>query len=340
MSAMTDTNFDSASYGSRIQCVALPSTRRDICCRHITPGSHPPTASLRDALYRGGIAPETLEVRKPLQLQQDKRSLTQCKILINGSDGLDQAGHGGYGHTGETSHGQASAAFPFSSQPPLVPTLSKDKSTYGQEWQQDSGHPGKLRPPPYSRNCSYEHDDASFPSDEKEDMTYGFTPAPRTEKQYQSKEERRTLVFKGLLDRTTHKDIIDVLSGGALLDIFLRSRERMASVSFVEGAAAQDFLYYAKRNDIYIHGKRVRKTSVPLRHVSDAVADRSCLERPSIHSPSSRCPKDSAGCYSKHHSPQCHSSRDCRQPPRGSGPHSQPSRRQHEIRAWKRLHLA
>jgi hypothetical protein len=42
-----------------------------------------------------------------------------------------------------------------------------------------------------------------------------------------------------------------------LLDIYLRSAERTASVSFVDGSAAQEFLNHAKRRDIYIHGKRV-----------------------------------------------------------------------------------
>ncbi len=109
-------------------------------------------------------------------------------------------------------------------------------------------------------------------------MGYGFTPAPRNGKQYQLREDRRTLVFKGLLDRTTHKDIVDVVSGGALLDIFLRPRERMASVSFVEGVAAQDFLTYAKRNDIYIHGKRVGCTQRAQGLQTKYRLDRGCLE--------------------------------------------------------------
>ena len=42
-----------------------------------------------------------------------------------------------------------------------------------------------------------------------------------------------------------------------MLDIFLRSHERSASISFVEGSAAQEFMDHVKRNDIYVHGKRV-----------------------------------------------------------------------------------
>jgi hypothetical protein len=61
-----------------------------------------------------------------------------------------------------------------------------------------------------------------------------------------------------LSDHTTHKDLAGIIRGGRLLDIHLRN-DRSATVSFVEGAA--DFLTYAKRNDIYLHTKRVSITN-------------------------------------------------------------------------------
>ena len=66
--------------------------------------------------------------------------------------------------------------------------------------------------------------------------------------------DQRTVLITNLAERTTHKDIAGVISGGRLLDIFLRS-DRSATVSFVEGAA--EFLAYVKRNDIYLHAKCV-----------------------------------------------------------------------------------
>jgi hypothetical protein len=66
--------------------------------------------------------------------------------------------------------------------------------------------------------------------------------------------DQRTILITNLAERTTDKDIAGVIRGGRLLDIFLRS-DRSATVSFVEGAA--DFLEYVKRNDIYLHAKRV-----------------------------------------------------------------------------------
>lgn len=106
-----------------------------------------------------------------------------------------------------------------------------------------------------ARQYSSAQDDGSFPSDlEKDDHC---SPIARPEKQQYPRADQRTIVAKNLSERTTHKDIVDVIRGGAVLDIFLRANERSASISFIEGAAAQEFLSYAKRNDIYIHGKRV-----------------------------------------------------------------------------------
>lgn len=66
--------------------------------------------------------------------------------------------------------------------------------------------------------------------------------------------DQRTILFTNLSDRTTHKDLVNIIRGGRLLDIYIRN-DRSATVSFVEGA--QDFLAYAKRNDIYVNTKRV-----------------------------------------------------------------------------------
>jgi hypothetical protein len=74
-----------------------------------------------------------------------------------------------------------------------------------------------------------------------------------------SRHEKRTLYFAGLPAGTTHKDLVKVLRGGRILDIYLR-KDRSATVSFIEGA--QEFLKYAKRHDIYIHQKRVHHSAI------------------------------------------------------------------------------
>ena len=99
-----------------------------------------------------------------------------------------------------------------------------------------------------------EDESAFTPDFEKEDSYLGVPPRER--KRF-AKMEQRTIFAKNLSDRTTHKDIVDFVRGGRVLDIYLRSSERSASISFVEGSAAQEFMNYVKRNDIYVHGKRV-----------------------------------------------------------------------------------
>ncbi|KAF2271785.1 uncharacterized protein EI97DRAFT_242673 [Westerdykella ornata] len=85
---------------------------------------------------------------------------------------------------------------------------------------------------------------------------------------------KRTILITNLSDRTTHKDLVEVIRGGRLAEIYLRN-DRCATVSFVEGAA--EFLAHTKKNDIYLNQKRLefrwhdRQFQVPP-HVSDKIA--------------------------------------------------------------------
>lgn len=158
----------------------------------------------------------------------------------------------------------------FSRPPKMQVTMSRP---LGETWaDQSSNWPPKIsghgangyyhrghnqgKAPSYSRhNSSAQEDDISWDPDlDKDDQ--GLT-VPRIERKRYAREEQRTIIAKNLSDRTTHKDIIDFVRGGLVLDVYLRSNERSASISFVEGSAAQEFMNYVKRNDIYVHGKRV-----------------------------------------------------------------------------------
>lgn len=110
--------------------------------------------------------------------------------------------------------------------------------------------------PGFYRHSSSAQDDGSFTPDFERDD--GFLAPARTERPFYSRTEQRTIVAKNLSERATHKDIVGFIRGGLVLDVYLRSAERSASISFVEGSAAQDFMNYVKRNDVYVHGKRVR----------------------------------------------------------------------------------
>ncbi|KAF6842685.1 hypothetical protein CMUS01_02877 [Colletotrichum musicola] len=67
----------------------------------------------------------------------------------------------------------------------------------------------------------------------------------------------RTVLIANLAEGTTHADITAVVRGGQLLDIYLRSHDRSAQVSFLCGADARKFFDYARRYDLYIKHKRV-----------------------------------------------------------------------------------
>jgi hypothetical protein len=77
-----------------------------------------------------------------------------------------------------------------------------------------------------------------------------------TRQQYE-KFAKRTVLLANLPEGATHADIVDVVRGGMLLDIYVRSHDKTASVSFLEESAAQDFFRHVKRHDLYIRGKRV-----------------------------------------------------------------------------------
>ncbi|MCJ1281273.1 hypothetical protein MMC26_000591 [Xylographa opegraphella] len=195
--------------------------------------------TLRDALYRGGIPPETLE------------------ILISG-DGAPQgstdelADQTTYRTEGIASNKTQLRSIGLSS-PSLNFTPTSTTSCLPVRPYSGNVHASGRRGS-NGRDHGYAHDENSMLSDIDKDDHHLAVPPP--DRQHFARNEQRTILIKNLSDRVTHKDIADVVRGGAVLDIYLRSMDRSASVSFVEGAAAQAFMSYAKRNDIYIHGKR------------------------------------------------------------------------------------
>ncbi|MCJ1403240.1 hypothetical protein MMC11_006463 [Xylographa trunciseda] len=195
--------------------------------------------TLRSALYRGGIPPETLE------------------ILIGGDGALqstteelaDQTTY----RTGDIASNKAQICPVRLSSPSS--TFTPGSTTPYRLAHAHSGN-GDVsgRRGSSGRNYDYHHDENSMLSEiDKEEH---HLAVPTSERQHFARNEQRTILIKNLSDRVTHKDIVDVVRGGAVLDIYLRSTDKSASVSFVEGAAAQAFMSYAKRNDIYIHSKR------------------------------------------------------------------------------------
>ncbi|KAL9100653.1 MAG: hypothetical protein Q9163_004001 [Psora crenata] len=198
-------------------------------------------ANLRESLYKGGISPETLEVL-----------IRGEAVPLAPTDGLVDADE--------------------PSTPPINPIARplKTQITLSRPTGGSENSTGSRQPPPITwaedtvcsksksslfRHQSSAHDDGSFTLDSEKDD--GISAQPRSGKRFYARAERRTIIAKNLSKRTTHRDLVDFLRGGLILDIYLRSAERSASISFVEGSAAQDFMNYVKRNDVYMHGKRV-----------------------------------------------------------------------------------
>jgi len=78
------------------------------------------------------------------------------------------------------------------------------------------------------------------------------------------KEAQRSVLLVNLPEGVTHADIANVVRGGMVLDIYLRTQSRTASISFLEEADAREYLGHVKRHDLYIRGKRVSKLEILL----------------------------------------------------------------------------
>lgn len=119
----------------------------------------------------------------------------------------------------------------------------------------------RARPYAFQRVVSYETQSSTEESpedieDENQDDIFA---------QYIPLHDQRTIHIRNLPERTTHKDLVEIIRGGRLLDIYIRN-DRTATVSFVEGAA--EFLAYTKRNDIYLHTRRVRENQYVWIHLN------------------------------------------------------------------------
>ncbi|KAI0023245.1 hypothetical protein F4780DRAFT_777025 [Xylariomycetidae sp. FL0641] len=68
---------------------------------------------------------------------------------------------------------------------------------------------------------------------------------------------KRTVTLIGLPETVTPWDVTEAVRGGLVLDLFLRTAERMALVSFLREDDAVRFYEYARTGDLFIKNKRV-----------------------------------------------------------------------------------
>lgn len=67
----------------------------------------------------------------------------------------------------------------------------------------------------------------------------------------------RTLFFTRLPEKSTYASFLEVVRGGVVVDVWMKPSDRCASVSFLQPQSAANFYRYAKKNDLYIDGRRV-----------------------------------------------------------------------------------
>lgn len=197
--------------------------------------------NLRRNLFRGGIAEETLDI-----LIKDDTATNEIQPASN------------YSTTTETNGGA------FLTQPqPLVPGTNGQSFTFGRN-SSYTPRSGGLRERDNNTNEYQNHspdiDDGVMPDGPDayfEGESGNNDSQNRGPRQQFEKFAKRTVLLANLPEGTTHQDIVDVVRGGMILDIYLRTHDRAASISFLEEVAAQDFFRHVKRHDLYIKGKRV-----------------------------------------------------------------------------------
>ncbi|KAL3712279.1 hypothetical protein TMatcc_000977 [Talaromyces marneffei ATCC 18224] len=112
---------------------------------------------------------------------------------------------------------------------------------------------------PYEDRFEDDVNDEQVEIDEAEDQY----PQANDEQQspgadeFDDNDKQSTIEMRNLPERCTHLDITKSVRGGALVQIFMRFTERAARITFVDAAAACEFLARGKRVGFSIHNKKV-----------------------------------------------------------------------------------
>lgn len=209
-------------------------------------------ANLQRNLFRGGVTPETLAVLVNNDTSTEQNGGTiSYSTLDDPTDSdaffpqsLDSATHGTNGNRQDYTYGRNANYTP--------------RGANGQK----NGVNGYNGTNGYTNGFNHSHNDDYGSSPDGVDGFYDGSPnndsQPRGgQRQQYDKFAKRTILLSNLPEGTTHAEITEVVRGGMLLDVYVRSNDRNASVSFLEESAAQEFFRYVKRHDLYIRGKRV-----------------------------------------------------------------------------------
>ena len=178
-------------------------------------------ASLRSALIAGGVPQENLS----LLIGKDNTATTSC----------------GY---------ERDVSEPFSEQgwSPSA-TVFVPKSHAHNDWHTTQS----LLDSP--QTTSFATDDFMPPSTEHDNAVLFDHGSEQV--RFEDNHEDRSLVFRGLPQHAALADILPHVRGGLVLHSFISNYHKSAHITFVSALAAEKYLIYAKRSDLYLGGKRV-----------------------------------------------------------------------------------
>ncbi|KAL1842829.1 hypothetical protein VTJ49DRAFT_3996 [Mycothermus thermophilus] len=193
-------------------------------------------------LLRGGVTQETVEL-----LSQDDETIQATHQAV-ASEAADKDDGGARLNPPPTPH---QVQKPVTSGPP-VDTAAADRPPHrrASQYQQRSGSWADVD----AEDGDYDENGLDSPLEAPPGADY---VQPQSQRQQFERNCSRSIQLSNLAEGTTHADITAAVRGGMLLDIFLRSHERAATVSFVNSADARKFFDHVRRNDLYIRNKRV-----------------------------------------------------------------------------------
>ncbi|KAK3340092.1 hypothetical protein B0H65DRAFT_431653 [Neurospora tetraspora] len=212
--------------------------------------------NLKRNLIRGGVVEETIYL------------LSQDDATIQGEHHPETSQHQPEATHESTTHVDTAPTQPSS------PGFGKPK-TFTPRPQQDerqnsySGYSGHNEGYQYGGQGAWADVDEAEPDDEESCCDEVYSPdgpgvpegvsdvKPQTKKQQFDRQCTRTVQLCNLSESTTHADITNAVRGGMLLDVFLRTHDRSATVSFLHAADARKFFEHVRKNDLYIKNKRV-----------------------------------------------------------------------------------
>lgn len=218
-------------------------------------GTYCVLANLRRNLYKGGVSKDILDASFHFKLYISEADPEAIQILVNNDTPTSAQDS-----TNLAPGGTSDAASPQLTRVPEPPTAYGISPSYHNENVNKYANYGNHMVGHTSKAVEYrgQFEDICSPNEGQDGYFNNSNNRTEVGRDGQFlRNAKRTIQLSNLPEAATHADVTDAVKGGMLLDVFLRSQDRAASISFLDGNAANDFFRYAKRNDLYIRGKRV-----------------------------------------------------------------------------------